>query len=58
MVIRQKTNHGLTIIDKMKTDDQPHGVAWKAIKPKKTKNKPKDMSAEFKMKAEMQKIQF
>ena len=32
MVIGQKTNHGLAMIDKRKTDDQPHEVAWKAIK--------------------------
>ena len=58
IVIRQKTDHGLAIINKTKTDDHPHGVAWKAIKAMKQKDKPKDMSAEIKMEAELQKIQF
>ncbi len=31
MVIGQKTNHGLAMINKTKLDDYPHGIACKAI---------------------------
>ena len=58
MVIGQKTNHGLAMIEKTKLDDYPHGIAWKAIETMKRKNKPKDMSAEIEMEAELQKVQF
>ena len=58
MVMGQKSNHGLAIIEKTKTDDFPHGVAWKAVATMKRKNKPKDMSAEIEMEAELHKIQF
>ncbi len=58
MVIGQKTNHGLAMIEKTKTADFPHGIAWKAIETMKQKNKPKDMSAEIEMEAELQKVQF
>ncbi len=58
MVIRQKTNHGLVMIKKTKLDDHPHGLAWKVIETMKQNNKPKDMSAEIEMEAELQKVQF
>ena len=58
MVIRQKTNHGLATIKKMKSDDHPHGLAWKAVETMKRKNKSKDMSAEIEMEAELHKVQF
>ena len=58
MVMGQKSNHGLAMIKKTKTDDYPHGIAWKAIATMKRKNKPKDMSAEIEMEAELHKIQF
>ncbi len=58
MVIGQKTNHGLAMVEKTKTDDYPHGTSWKAIETMKQKNKPKDMSAEIEMEAELHKIQF
>ena len=58
IVMGQKSNHGLAMINKTKTDDHPHGIAWKAIATMKRKNKPKDMSAEIEMEAELHKIQF
>ena len=58
MVIGQKTNHGLVMIEKTKTVNYPHGLAWEAIETMKRKNKPKDMSAEIKMEAELHKVQF
>ena len=58
MVIGQKTNHGLAMIEKTKSVDYPHGLAWEAIQTMKRKNKPKDMSAEIEMEAELNKIQF
>ncbi len=46
------------MIEKMKSDDHPHGLAWKAIETMKQKNKPKGMSAEIEMEAELHKVQF
>ena len=58
MVIRQKTNHGLAMIEKTKSTDHPHGLAWKAIETMKCKNKPNDMSAEIEIEVELHKVQF
>ncbi len=58
MVIGQKTNHGLAMSDKTKTDDQPRGVSCKAIETMEQKNKSEDTSAEIEMEAELQKVEF
>ena len=58
MTLGQKSNHGLAMLNKTKSADYPHGVAWKAIATMKRKNKPKDMSAEIEMEAELHKVQF
>lgn len=46
------------MIKKTKTTDFPSGVAWKVIKIMKTKNKPKDASAEIHLKKELEAVQF
>ncbi len=58
MVIGQETNYGLTMINKTKTDGYLYGLAWQVIRTMKQKNKPKDMSTEIKMEAELHTGQF
>ena len=49
MVIGQGSDHGLAVIQKMKTTDHPHWMAWKIVVAMKNKNKPKDASAKIEM---------
>ena len=58
MVLGQDSDHGLAVIEKTKTDDHPHGLAYKAVATLKAKYKPKDSSAKIEMTAELEKIQF
>ncbi len=58
MVIRQESNLALAMINKTKTNEQPHGVTQKTTKTIKQKSKPNDMSAEIKKEAEIYKVQF
>ena len=58
MVLGQTSDHGLAIITKTKTADQPHGLAFEFIETMKQKNKPNDTSAEIEMEADLHKIKF
>jgi hypothetical protein len=58
MVLGQTSDHGLAIITKTKTADQPHGLAFEFIETMKRKNKPKDTSAEIEMEAELHNVKF
>ena len=46
------------VIQKTKTPDHPHGLAWKIVEAMKKKNKPKDTSAKIEMDGELEKISF
>ena len=58
MVLGQTSDHGLAIITKTKTANQPHGLAFEFIETMKRKNKPKDTSAEIEMEAELHNVKF
>ena len=45
ITLGQGSDHGLTMMKKTKTPDQPNGVAWKFAEMAAKKNKPKDASA-------------
>ena len=58
MVLGQGSYHGLSVIQKTKTTDYPHRMAWKIVAAMKKKNKPKDAIAKIEMDGELEKISF
>lgn len=58
MVLGQDSEHGLAAIQKTKSDDHPHGLAWKVKETMMAKHKPKDASAEIQLDAELNAIPF
>ena len=58
MVLGQTSDHGLAIVNKTKSDNYPHGLAYKVIETIKQKKKAKDMSVEIEMESELHNVKF
>jgi len=58
LILGQESDHGLAAIEKTKTSDHPHGVAWKVVETMMAKHKPNDASAEIQLDTDLNAIQF
>ena len=58
IVLGQAINHGLTVVQKTKTTDNPSGFAWKSINAMKTKIKPSNATAEIALDNDLDDIKF
>ena len=58
LTLGQASDHGLAVIQKTVTADFPQGKAYRVIEMLMAKNKPKDVSAEIELDAELEKVQF
>ena len=58
MTLGQSSDHGISMIERTKSDDFPSGLAYKVINAMKLKNKPKDTSAEISLDADLDKVEF
>ena len=58
ITLGQKTDHGLAVINKTKSDDFPQGLAYRVIEMLKAKNKPNDVTAELELRKDLDTIHF
>ena len=58
IVIGQDSDHGLDHLNKTKSTDYPQGLAWKALKSMKSKEKPGDAAAEINFLNELNAVKF
>ena len=58
IMLGQKTNYGLLVISKTKSEDFPQGKAYPVLEMLRAKNKPNDVTAKIKMKKELEKVQY
>ena len=58
IVLGQAINHGLTVVQKTKTTDNPSGFAWKSIDAMKKKSKPSNTTAEVTLNEDLDNIKF
>ena len=58
MTLGQDSEHGLAAIQRTKSDDHPHGKAWKIVEAMMAKHKPCDASAEIQLDADLNGIVF
>ena len=57
-VLGQQSNLGLAAMKATKSIDHPQGVLWKAMEKLKTRHKPRDVTAEIELEAELKNIEF
>ena len=58
IMLGQKTDYGLLVISKTKSNDFPQGIAYYVLEMLKSKNKPNDVTAEIELKKELKRVQF
>ncbi len=58
IVLGQDSDHGLAMMKRTSTSDNPHGNSMRFMQLAENKNKPSDASAEIEMDAELEKIKF
>ena len=58
IVLGQASDHGLVVVQKTKTTDNPSGFAWKSIDVMKKKSKPSDATAEIALDNDLEDIKF
>ena len=58
IVLGQASDHGLVVVKKTKTTDNPSGFAWKSIDAMKKKSKPSNATAEIALDNDLDDIKF
>ena len=58
IVLGQASDHGLAVVEKTKTTDNPSGFAWKSIDALKKKSKPSNATAEIALDDDLDDIKF
>ena len=57
-MLGQASDHGLVVVEKTKTTDNPSGFAWKSIDSLKKKSKPSNATAEIGLDNDLDDIKF
>ena len=58
VVLGQASDHGLAVVEKTKTTDNPSKFAWKSIDAMKKKSKPSNATAEIALDNDLDDIKF
>ena len=58
ILLGQASDHGLVVVEKTKTTDNPSGFAWKALDATKEKSKPSNATAEIALENNLDDIKF